>query len=418
MFVLISGLLLLSSVVARAEAITQLQHSYERFFTSRYALEQEFPFRLISVRERMIALQPHTNVLKPLVTLSAADLVHTEKINALLMQSFMPLLYGVTGGDGNNDALVLIRQLVSEALQYLRTISRQQLDALLRNMPDRKLTYTLFLAPYRKTDADLYYGEQKISMVRNGQVSLRADDYRDAQQHITKEINNYRAFLFYHHKQQAMPTPLAARLHFTIDAQQALLTADLLLNLYPRTIPYKKKREGVSFHSLVVPAAHRFRFPVALLSVHTPLNLSTPPQLRISFGNFHKLDQRRFLLANEHHYQPYLAGHLQQFSPVQLKFRFQNITLSLATLQAEQVHTVFSPGFRLGALQVADFGNFRVEKIDRKFKTAINQKITAAKDKLLNETLTAPNIAAFISEQAADALRKLLSHNSAEETAP
>ena len=413
MRIVLTLLLLQLSLYAHATAsgFEQLRSSYERFFTSRYALEQEFPFRLISVRDQLVPITPSTDVLQPPIALTAADFLAEEKVNALLTKSFLPLLYGITAAE-YRDAMTLSRQFVTSALQQLGDVSRDKLQHLLQKIPDRKLSYTLFLAPYRKTDADLYYGSQKISMVRNGTVSLRSEDSRAAQRHITKEIDNYRAFLFYHYnKKQRVPTPLAARLSFKLNEKEAVLRTDILLNLYPHTMPFVKEEPPVALHNFVVPSGSKFRFPVALLSVHAPLESEQLPQLYISFGNFAKIQNMEFVFDDQRgqHYTPYLEGSLQKFSPLQVKFRFQKISISLATLQAETVRTTFSAGFQLGSLRTADFGNFKIAKIDQKFKTAINQEIDVAQGNLINDTLVSDNIAKFIGNNAVQALQQLFS---------
>ena len=403
-------------VHAAVSGFEQLRGSYEQFFTSRYALEQEFPFRLISVRDRLAQITPSTDVMKPMISLTAADFLASEKIDALLTKSFLPLLYGITAAEPH-DALTLSRQFVTSALQQLGDVSRDKLQHLLRKIPNRRLSYTLFLAPYRKTDADLYYGNQKINMVRNGTVSLRSEDSSDAQRHISKEIDNYRALLFYNYdkKRHHVPTPLAAKLHFELSDHTAVLRTDILLNLYPQTLPFAKEEPPIAFRNFVVPSGSRFRFPVALLSVHAPLEDEQLPQLHISFGNFAKIKDMEFTFDDKygHHYTPYLEGSLQKFSPLQVKFRFQKISISLATLQAETVRTTFSAGFQLGSLRTADFGKFKIAKIDQKFKTAINQEIDTAQGKLLNETLTSDNIAKFIGNNTVKVLQQLFSSKNA-----
>ena len=386
----------------------QLRQSYEQFFTARYALEQEFPFRLISVRDRLVQITPNTEVRKPLLALTAEDFLAGEKIEALLTKSFLPLLYGTTTSE-QGDALTLARQFVTSALQQLGSVGREKLHLLLQKIPERKLSYTLFLAPYRKYDADLYYGKQKISMVRNGTVSLRTD--HDAQHHISQAIDHYRALLFYNHKphKQRVPEFLAARLHFTANEQEAWVYTDILLNLFPQTLPFVKEEAPVSFQKFVVPTGSKFRFPTALLSVHLPLNETEKPQLYISFGHFQAVKNMQFVFDDKtnHLYSPYFEGSLQKFSPLLVKFRLQKIAMSLEKLQAEEVRTAFSMGFQLGTMRSADFGKFKIAKIDKKFKTAINKEIDAAKGKLFNDTLTPDNIGKFFSDSTAQALHHL-----------
>ena len=409
MLVFLLLLQLLPRELAAIDGFSQLQQSYEKFFNTRYSLEHEFPFRLISVRARPLQMQPHTDVLKPLLSLAIHDLLPPEEIKALMVKSFLPLLYNFTATP-QQDALGLSRQFATNALHHLRTLQREKLQQLLQATPEKKLTYTLFLAPYRKTDADLFYGKQKISMVRNGHVSLRTDDSADAQQHITRAIDNYRALLFYNYDNtQRVPTPLAAKLTFELSEQQATVTAAVLLSLYPLTLPYAREEAPVSLHSLVVPTGRRFRLPTALLSIHAPLHGKQPPQLRIFFGNFTAVKNLRFVFAAKHghHYSPYLSGNLQKFKPLQVKFRFQELSLSLQTLQADKVNTVFSPGFKIASLQTADLGAFRIAKIDEKFKASINQDIAEQKDKLLNETLTKSNITKFVSDSVVALLPQL-----------
>lgn len=398
-------------VYAAASGFEQLRASYEQFFTSRYALEQEFPFRLISVRDRLVQITPSTDVMQPLIELTKEDFIAGEKVNALLTKSFLPLLFGITASE-YRDALILSRQFVTSALQQLGDVSREKLQHLLQKIPDRKLSYTLFLAPYRKTDADLFYGSQKINMVRNGTVSLRSEDSSDAQRHISKEIDHYRALLFYNYnRKRQVPTPLAARLNFKLNDKEAVLRTDILINLFPHIMPFAKEEPPVSFRSFVVPEGNRFRFPAALISVHAPLDEGQQPQLHISFGNFATIKGLEFVFDDQrdHHYTPYLDGSLQKFSPLQMKFRFKKISLSLATLQADKVRTTFSMGFKLGTLRSADFGNFNIAKIDNKFKTAINQEIDAAKNKAISKTLSDDKIAKFIGDNTVQALQQLFS---------
>ena len=286
-----------------------------------------------------------------------------------------------------------------------------------------KLSYTLFLAPYRKTAADLFYGSQKINMVRDGTVSLLSDDRSDAQRHISKEIDLYRAFLFYHYnKKQKVPTPLAARLRFDLNERETVLHADILLNLFPHRMPFVKEEPPVSFRSFVVPSGDKFRFPTALISVRASLGGKQTPLLHITFGNFAAVKDLQFVFKEQHKlYAPYFDGSLQKFSPLQMKFRFKTITLSLATLQAEKVRTTFSTGFKLGSLRTADFGNFNIAKIDKKFKTAINQEIDAVKSKVINETLSEEKATKFISDNTVKALHQLFSPKKAaapEEVSP
>lgn len=405
--------LLLGQLLPPAQADTsgfeKLRNSYEQFFQSRYSMEQEFPFRLISVRAQLAEITPHTNVLKPLVWLTTDDFLASDEVKAVLTKSFLPLLYGITVSDGI-DTLTLSRQFITRALQLLGSLSQDELRLLLRHTPNGKLSYNLFLAPYRKTDAELFYGSRKISMVRNGTVTLRAPN--DVQEHIAQEIDNHRALLFYNYDQRPrLPTPLAARLRFELNEQSAMLRTDVLLHLYPRTLPFVKEEPPVSFRSFIVPSGHKFRFPVALIRLQAPLDSAQPPHMEISFGTFDTIKDMDFVLstANSHHYMPYLDGSLQKFSPLQVKFRVQKVNLSLASLQADEVRTVFSPGFKLGGLQSADFGRFKIDKIDQKFKTAINKEIASQKDPLIDKVLANPKISKFVSASTAAVIRQLLS---------
>ena len=406
---------------AAESGFEQLRQSYERFFISRYSLEQEFPFRLISVRDRLVQITPNTEVRKPLLDLTAEDFIAGEQMEALLTKSFLPLFYGTAVTEHSN-TLTLSRQFVTSALQQLGSITQEKLRLLLQKIPGRKLSYTLFLAPYRKTDADLFYGSQKISMVRNGTVSLRSKDNHDVQRHVTKEIDNYRALLFYHYnpKKQRVPTPLAARLHFVATEQETKLSTDILLNLFPHTLPFVKEEAPISFHNFIVPTGNKFRFPVALISIRTVLGNTQLPQLYISFGNFKAIENMQFVFddKNSHLYSPYLEGNLQKFSPLLVKFRLQKIALSLEKLQAETVRTIFSAGFQLGAMRSADFGKFKIAKIDAKFKTAINQEIDASKDKLLNETLVTDKIGKFVGDSTVAALQELFGAKVSKEVIP
>ena len=393
---------------AATSSFDKLRGSYEQFFQSRYSMEQEFPFRLISVRPQLAEVTPQTNVLKPLVLLTTDDFFATEEVRAVLTKSFLPLLYGIAVSDGS-DTLTLSRQFITSALQQLGSLSQDKFRSLLHYMPDGKLSYNLFLAPYRKTNAELFYGSQKISMVRNGTVKLRATD--DVQGHIAKEIDNYRALLFYNYdKRPRVPTPLAARLRFDLDEHSAVLRADVLLHLYPHTLPFVKEEPPVSFRSFIVPSGHKFRFPVALIRLQAPLGSPQPPQMEISFGTFATIKDMNFVLstADSHHYMPYLDGSLQKFSPLQVKFRVQKVNLSLANLQADEVRMVFSPGFKIGGTQSVDFGRFKIDKIDQKFKTAINQEITNQKDEIIDKVLADPKISKFVSANTAAAIRQLL----------
>ncbi len=421
--VVVSCLLLASLCVRAAESgFERLRGSYERFFVSRYALEQEFPFRLVSVRDRLVRITPNTDVRQPLLALAVDDFLAGEEVEALLTKSFLPLFYDTTTTT-HSDALHLIRQFASRAMQQLRGVTQEKLQLLLRKIPDRQLSYTLFLAPYRKTDADLYYGKQKISMVRSGTVNLRTADSDDAQHHISKEIDRYRAWLFYHYRkeQSSVPTLLAARLRFDLHEQETRLSADVLLNVFPSSMPFEKEEPPISLQNFIVPSGAQFRFPTALLSIRSSLNNPQPPQLHISFGNFKALENMQFVFEqkNSHHYTPYLEGNLQKFSPLLVKFRLQKLSLSLEKLQAETVRTVFSTGFQLGKLRSAYFGRFKIASIDEKFKTAINKEIDTSKDKILNETLAAARISKFVGNSVAAASQMLLGRkNTSSEVVP
>ena len=59
-------------------------------------------------------------------------------------------------------------------------------------------------------------------------------------------------------------------------------------------------------------------------------------------------------------------------------------------------------------MRSADFGKFKIAKIDKKFKTAINQEIEASKRKLLDETLSADNIGKFVGDSASQGVAAII----------
>ena len=118
-------------VHAAGSGFEQLRHSYEQFFTARYALEQEFPFRLISVRDRLAQIKPHTDVRKPLVKLTTEDFLAGEQVEALLTKSFLPLFYSTTATE-QGDVLILARQFATLAIQQLSSIAQKKLQLLLQ----------------------------------------------------------------------------------------------------------------------------------------------------------------------------------------------------------------------------------------------------------------------------------------------
>ena len=394
---------MLLALVARGEAsdLERLRRSYKEFYTSRYSLEQQFPFRLLSVRDQLQAYSPHTDILAPVVFFGAQQLLTDMVVEGSLLNAFMPILFGITSGDDEQiDAFVLAKQFAGRAFTGLTTAYKSFTGS-------RRVSYRLFLAPYRKTDAELYYDSQKISMVRSGQVKLRQKSEADARKHITKEIDLQRAFLYYNYNpKKAAPSLLAARLHFTADARSAVLISDVLLNVYPRDLPWEKDRDPVSFSRLIVPEGKGFRFPVALISIKTSLKHQSAV-MTISFGNFTGIDDdyRFVITGRDLAFNPWLAGRLQKFSPLNLKFWFQKIVLSLTDMHAREVRTVFSPSFKISSLLAVDFGKFRMRKIDREFRIDINAELARVRDtdKLLNE----PQVTGFISDNVVAGLRQI-----------
>ena len=69
------------------------------------------------------------------------------------------------------------------------------------------------------------------------------------------------------------------------------------LNLFPHILPFEKEEPPVSFHKFIVPSGNNFRFPAALLSIHTSLGNKHKqlPQLDISFGNFKAIENKQFV---------------------------------------------------------------------------------------------------------------------------
>lgn len=406
---LVLGVVFLA-LAARGEAsdLERLRRSYEDFYTARYSLEQQFPFRLVSIRDHLQEYLPHTNILAPIVSFGPQQLLADMAMEGSLLNAFMPILFGVTSGNIEQiDALGIAEQFAGRAFAGLTTAYKSFVG-------NRRISYRLFLAPYRKTDAELYYDFQKISMVRSGQVELRQESVADVRKHITKEINLRRAFLYYNHNpKKTTPSLLAARLHFTADDRDAILTSDVLLNLYPRDLPWEKDKDPVSFSRLIVPEGKGFRFPVALISIKTFLNRQSSV-MTISFGNFTEIDDNyRFVVTDRSDlaFNPWLAGRLQKFKPLNLKFWFQKIVLSLTDLHARKVQMVFSPGFKINSLLAADFGKFRMKKIDRKFRTSINAELAEVKDRVgdVDKLLNEPRVTGFVRDNVIAGLRKILS---------
>lgn len=405
--------LLLFPLCARSESksIEHLRQSYEGFFTSRYSLEQEFPYRLISVRGQLVEYTPQTNILAPISSFGPSEIIDTKQIKGSLLNAFAPLMYSIsTGEEAKIDALAVARQIASRALDNLYDLRKESFSELLQRSPDNKISYCIFLTPYRKTDANLFYGKQKISMVRSGQVTLRQKNGDNIQEHIAKEIDLLRAFLFYNRSpKETAPSLLAARIHFTADVNEAVLNSDILLNLYPQNIPYEETKNSISFSNIVVPSGKKFRLPTVLISIKTFLNHPRQPTMTLTFGNFSTVKNHQFVMGKDkdHRYAPYLLGSVQKFKPLHVKFQFRKIDLSLQTFTAENVHMIFSPGFKIGSLLIADLGKFRVEKVDREFKASINAELDKTKDKITGQILSDPRIVNLLGSNIVDGLRKL-----------
>ncbi|MDE3269220.1 MAG: hypothetical protein OYH77_02935 [Pseudomonadota bacterium] len=379
---------------AEQDAISKMRGVYESFFTSRYSLEQEFPFRLISIRDTLAPYQADTNVLSNVLEFDIDKRlqdVDADKIKGTLISALAPVLYTLTTTDRDKiDIFSIASQVSGKALKDLLSIRSEITKALTKHQREN-ITYRLYLAPYRKTDARLVYNEQKIDMVRYGHVSLLNDQRTTAQETIAHEIDLQRANLYYsYNRKQTAPSFLAAGMHFVFSKDSATLNCEILVHLYPRSFPYKDIADNIQFREIVIPAGEDFRHPVALLKMEMPIyqtGEAVDPTLTNQFGNFAGIKDYRFILAEQKNrrFTPYLLGHLNKFKPLDVKFQFQTVLLSLRTLQAETVNMVFAPSFRVGSLLQANLGGYTLKKVDEEFKTTINESLREAKQKALDK---------------------------------
>lgn len=417
---LIFVLLSMPVVQGQTAVFQQLHNSYESFFVSRYSLEQEFPFRLISVRDELVPYRAQMDIRQPIF--SRLQLVDVDQFRATLFKAFMPIMCNIVV-ERNHDPLTMSKQFVSRASRAIVADNHHRWQKYLKHSGRQRVVYRLLLAPYRKVDAQLFYDRQKISMVRNGSLtegSLLWDAGQvDVQKHVSKEIDLLRAFLYYRHKQASKrqsPRFLGAILTVDIEMKAVVLTGEVLVHLYPQQLPYEKNRDGVAFSQIRVPQGARYRFPVARLRIRIIFDEHRqPPLLAIDFGNFSRIDNFSFVLDEQHNldYNPHLVGKLDNFKALTVNFQFQKILLSLDSLQAEEVNMVFSPAFKVGSLLNARLGNFRIDKIDRRFRTEINRQLQQQLDRQKNHQLTKlfndQRTAKFVSENLVMAVKQLLS---------
>ena len=406
--------------ILQGTVLQKLHDSYESFFVSRYSLEQEFPFRLISVRADLVPYRPQMDIRQPI--LSRLQLIDVDQFRATLFKSFMPIMYNVVTGR-NHDPLTTTKQFVSRASQAIVADNHRKWQKYLQASGQQRVTYRLLLAPYRKVDAQLFYDRQKISMVRNGNLAenslLWNQEHLDVEKHVSKEIDLLRAFLYYQHKPatgRQAPRFLGAILTVDIETKAVVLTGEVLVHLSPQQLPYEKNRDGIAFSHIKVPQGARYRFPTARLRIRIIFDdHRQPPLLAIDFGNFSQIKDFSFVLNEQHNldYNPHLVGKVDNFKALSVKFQFQKILLSLASLQAEEVKMVFSPAFEIGSLLNARLGNFRIAKIDRQFRTEINEQLRQGLDQQTNSQLTKifndPQMAKFVSNSLVMAVKQLLS---------
>ena len=421
MFRLAFLLLLMPVLQAQTNVFQQLHDSYESFFVSRYSLEQEFPFRLISVRAELIPYQAQMDIRHPI--LSRLQLVDVDQFRATLFKSFMPIMYNIVTGNGH-DPLTTTKQFIGRAGRAIVADNHHRWQKYLQASGQQRVTYRLLLAPYRKTDARLFYDRQKISMVRNGNLaegSLLWDEGQvDVQRHVSKEIDLLRAFLYYQHKQTSnrqTPRFLGAILTVDIESKAVVLTGEVLVHLYPQQWPYEKSKDGLTFSQIKIPQGAKYRFPTARLRIRIVVDddQQQPPLLAIDFGNFSRIKDFSFVLNEQHNldYNPHLIGKVDNFKALEVKFQFQKVLLSLNSLQAEEVKMVFSPAFKVGSLLNARLGNFQLSKIDRQFRTEINQQLRQHLDQPTDQQLTKlfndQRTAKFVSDSLVMAVKQLLS---------
>lgn len=380
------------------KAISKMRGYYESFFTSRYSLEQEFPFRLVSIREQMVEYQPNTDVLSDMLGLSVdrhLQNLDAEKIRGTLVNALTPILYTLTTANPDAiDFLAIASQITGKALNDLLSI-RSDVNKILTQSQRKEINYRLYLAPYRKTDARLVYNEHKINMTRYGQVSLFNDQREKSQSTIAQEIDLQRAHIYYQHdyKKRTAPSLLAVGMHFTFGKDVATLDCEILLHLYPRSFPYKETVDSITFREMVIPTGDDFRHPVALLKMNVPIYQAGKPQeptLTMQFGNFAGIKDHQFVISEQKNskFTPYLLGSVSKFKPLDIKFQFRTVLLSLKTFQAETVNMVFRPIFKIGSLTQANLGGYTIKKVDEEFKTSINDSLSEAKDKAI-DSLTA-----------------------------
>ena len=411
---------LLLMPVLQGTVFQKLHDSYESFFVSRYSLEQEFPFRLISVRAELVPYREQMDIRQPVM--SRLQLVDVDQFRATLFKSFMPIMYNIVTGR-NDDPLMATKQFVSRASQAIVADNHRKWQKYLQRSGQQRLTYRLLLAPYRKVEAQLFYDRQKISMVRSGNLAegslLWDEGHLDVQKHVSKEIDLLRAFLYYQHKQTAgrqTPRFLGAILTVDIEAKAVVLTGEVLVHLYPQQWPYEKNRDGIAFSQIKVPQGAKYRFPTARLRIRIIFDdHQQPPLLAIDFGNFSRIKDFSFVVNEQHNlnYNPHLVGKVDNFKALSVKFQFQKVLLSLASLQAEEVKMVFSPSFKIGSVLNARLGNFQISKIDRRFRTEINEQLRQRLDQQKNQQLAKvfndQQTAKFISDSLVMAVKQLLS---------
>lgn len=420
MFRLAVVLLLMPELQAQTDVFRQLHDSYESFFVSRYSLEQEFPFRLISVRAELVPYQGQMDIRQPI--LSRLQLVDVDQFRATLFKSFMPIMYNIVTGN-SYDPLTTTKQFVSRASQAIVADNHHRWRKYLQTSGQQRVTYRLLLAPYRKTDAQLFYDRQKISMVRNGNLAegslLWNEGQLDVQRHVSKEIDLLRALLYYQHNQTSnrqTPHFLGAILTVDIESKAVVLTGEVLVHLYPQQWPYKKSKDGITFSQIKIPQGAKYRFPTARLRIKIVIDdHQQPPLLAIDFGNFSRIKDFSFVLNEQHNldYNPHLIGKVDKLKALEVKFQFQKVLLSLNSLQAEEVKMVFSPAFKIGSLLNARLGNFQLNKIDRQFRAEINQQLRQHLDQPTDHQLTKlfndQQTAKFVSDSLVMAVKQLLS---------
>ena len=196
-------------------------------------------------------------------------------------------------------------------------------------------------------------------------------------------------------------------MHFTFGKDIATLDCEILLHLYPRSFPYKETVDNIAFREMIIPTGDDFRHPVALLKLAVPIyqaDTTKEPTLTMKFGNFAGIKDHQFVISEQKNskFTPYLLGSVTKFKPLDVKFQFKTVLLSLRTLQAEKVNMVFRPMFKIGSLLQANLGGYTVKKVNEEFKISINASLDEAKDKAIDQ-LTAEakkDVGAIVAETA------------------